>query len=111
MSFETRSSLDIGFRLDGLEFGKDLVLTDLVAFLHIQLEDSTHDVGADVDIIPGLDFTRRGNKAGQVLADGAPGLDVDDAAVLHLDAGDNAAGDDKHSANGEDPLPLTLHFG
>src|ERR1019366_1588902 len=64
----------IGFGLHVFDARQKLAFADAVAFLDEEFADLAHGIGADVDIILGLDFAGRCHDAGQILAHDAAGL-------------------------------------
>ena len=73
--------LHIGCGLHVLDLGQQLALPDVVAFLHQNLGEIAHGVGADIDVVLRLDLARSGDDAGQILAHHAAGLHRDHAAL------------------------------
>ncbi len=82
--------IHVGLGLDILDPGQQLALADAVAFLDQEFGDIAHGVGADVDVILGLDFAGRGHQAGQILAHHRARLHGDHAALAVHRAGINA---------------------
>ena len=101
--------VDIGGGLGILDFGQQLALADAVAFLDQQFRDIAHGVGADVDVILGLNFARSGHLAGQILAHDSARLHGDYAAFAVYRAGVDAGAGHHEGHKSEDDLPLSFH--
>ena len=70
----------------------------MVAFLDQQFREIAHGVGADVDVVLGLDLARGGDEAGQILARDDCRLHRDHAALAIYGAGiDTRAGHDQRA--------------
>src|ERR1035438_5385077 len=63
----------VGFGLHVLDARQKLAFADPVAFLDQKLADLAHGIGADVDVILGLDFAGCRHDAGEILANDAAG--------------------------------------
>jgi hypothetical protein len=58
----------VGFGLHVFDARQQLALADAVAFLDQEFGDLAHGIGADVDVILGLNLAGGGHDAGQILA-------------------------------------------
>ena len=101
--------IDVGLGLDVLDAGQQLALADAVAFLDQNLRELALGVGADVDVILGLNLARGGHQAGQILAHDVAGLHRDDAPLAENGAGVNADREDQNHNDADENLPLALH--
>ena len=98
--------LHVGLRLHVLDFGQQLALVDVVAFLHQDLGQLAHRVGADVDVILGLNLAGSGHLAGQeIRADYLAGLHGDNASLAV-----NSAGVDANRRNHHDATTVMMIF-
>ena len=95
--------------LNVFDLGQQLALADVVALFHQQLRDVAHGVGADIDVVLGLYFTRGGDYAGEILACDAAGLHRDHAALAIHGAGIDPRGGHQDRRQSDDNLPLRLH--
>ncbi len=87
---------DIGAGLRVFDLRHNLALPHMVAFLDPDVGERAHGVGPQVDIVLRLNLAGGGHNGSEVLPHDPPGLYGDDAALVHLDAGQNAAGDQQH---------------
>ena len=90
--------LHIGFRLHVFDARQQLAFSDPVAFLDQEFADLALRVGADVDVILGLNFAGCSDEAGQILAHARSGLHRDQALFAI-----NRAGIDPDSENRDQP--------
>ena len=99
--------------LHRLHLRHHLALPDAVAFLHHNFGDGrrAERVRPEIDVVLRLDLAGSGNGSHQVLPHHAAGLNVHNAALVVLDAGEDTTGHQHNQADGQQNLRVCLHLG
>ena len=95
---------DIGFLLDVLDGGDDLALLNVVAFIHVEVGNAAHGVGADVDVSLGPDLAGGAHDGNQVLLSDSSDQDLGVAGLSTNDSEPYDRGENHDGSNNDKNL-------